>query len=201
MSALIDRWGAFPGGRSSTQSVWAAGQCHWRGHRSNWIIPGTNISSRRKIPEWYRLFHPFELLVHCMSIICMCNTGFLLRYGYNQLLLPTFFFNKKTLGFIKLWWTKQIITLTALFDSWFVSATILSQPSSSTSPPFKATAVTSSIESDSPTHKDRKTSRRISAKENLHLLDRFRKHPLDDMSPPGKLSVSPMCTRCYQFLV
>lgn len=66
----------------------------------------------------------------------------------------------------------------------FPSATILSQPSSSTSPPFKATAVTSSIESDSPTHKDRKTSRRISAKENLHLLDRFRKHPLDDMSPP-----------------
>lgn len=113
----------------------------------------------------------------------------------------TFFFNKKTQDFIKLWWTKQIITLTAFFDSWFVSATILSQPSSSTSPPFKATAVTSSIESDSPTHKDRKTSRRISAKENLHLLDRFRKHPLDDMSPPGKLSVSPMCTRCYQFLV
>eukprot|EP00105_Crassostrea_gigas_P024973 XP_011445404.1 PREDICTED: protein unc-80 homolog isoform X2 [Crassostrea gigas] len=66
----------------------------------------------------------------------------------------------------------------------FPSATILSQPSSSTSPPFKATAVTSSIESDSPTHKDRKTSRRISAKENLHLLDRFRKHPLDDMSLP-----------------
>lgn len=65
-------------------------------------------------------------------------------------------------------------------------ATILSQPSSSTSPPFKATAVASSIESDSPTHKDRKTSRRISAKENLNLLERFRKPTQDDMSPVGK---------------
>lgn len=199
---LIDRWGAFPGGRSSTQSVRAAGQCHWRGHRSDWIILGTNFSSGRKIPQWYRLFLPFELscsLYEYYNIACAILDSY---NGYNQLLLQmkiwsilTLFFNKRR-GFIKFWSSKQIITLTAIFDWWFVSATILSQPSSSTSPPFKATAVTSSIESDSPTHKDRKTSRRISAKENLHLLDRFRKHPLDDMSPPGRLSVSPMCTRC-----
>ncbi|XP_061164273.1 protein unc-80 homolog isoform X1 [Saccostrea echinata] len=65
----------------------------------------------------------------------------------------------------------------------FPSATILSQPSSSTSPPFKATAVASSIESDSPTHTNPKASRRISAKENLSILERFRKPTMDDISP------------------
>ncbi|XP_048774238.1 protein unc-80 homolog isoform X3 [Ostrea edulis] len=70
----------------------------------------------------------------------------------------------------------------------YSSATILSQPSSSTSPPFKATAVASSIESDSPTHKDSKASRRISAKENISILDRFRKPTIDDTSPLDSLA-------------
>lgn len=99
---LIDRWGAFPGGRSSTQSVRAAGQCHWRGHRSDWIILGTNFSSGRKIPQWYRLFLPFELscsLYEYYNIACAILDSY---NGYNQLLLQmkiwsilTLFFNKR----------------------------------------------------------------------------------------------------------
>lgn len=127
---LIDRWGAFPGGRSSTQSVRAAGQCHWRGHRSDWIILGTNFSSGRKIPQWYRLFLPFELscsLYEYYNIACAILDSY---NGYNQLLLQmkiwsilTLFFNKRQNLVIKTnKYTDSNIWLVICFSHHFVPA-------------------------------------------------------------------------------
>ena len=71
------------------------------------------------------------------------------------------------------------ILLNSLF---YFSATIFSQTSSNTSQPFKTTVVTNSFDIDSPAGQ-RKTSRRISAKDGVSILEKFRKPTLEDISP------------------
>ena len=69
----------------------------------------------------------------------------------------------------------------------YFSATIFSQSSSNTSQPFKTTVVTTTVpnaDNDS-TSGQRRISRRISAKDGVSILEKFRKPTLEDISPSG----------------
>jgi hypothetical protein len=71
------------------------------------------------------------------------------------------------------------------FCLFIFSATILSQGSSNTSAPFKATVVTSSFDSGSPSGRRLSSGQRISAKDGTRILEKFKKATQDDLSPTG----------------
>ena len=72
----------------------------------------------------------------------------------------------------------------------YFAATILSQGSSNTSAPFKATVVTSSFDSGSPSGRRLSSGQRISAKDGTRILEKFKKATQDDLSPTGNCTIS-----------
>ncbi|KAL4233067.1 Protein unc-80 [Mactra antiquata] len=66
-------------------------------------------------------------------------------------------------------------------------ATILSQGSSGTSVPFKATVVSTSFDSASLSGRRMSSGQRISAKDGAKILEKFRKPTIDDLSPSDQI--------------